>query len=156
MSDGLRPRAQEQFESDYGVDDGTAALAAMALHPFVTGSPQPANSTFTKTIRKDSRRFASRSRTVASGDELRALARATVQPWARTARHLGEEHYAREFLEALDEAGRPGESEFDVFGSAFMPLRSDPRPEMAPADDGLRAPRRGARTVAMALLAIVA
>jgi hypothetical protein len=56
---------------------------------------------------------------VKSGDELLALARATVQPWARAAQDLGEEHYRHEFFEALDAAGRPGETALDIFGPSI-------------------------------------
>jgi len=51
--------------------------------------------------------------------KLLALARATVQPWARAAQDLGEEHYQREFFDALDAAGRAEETALDIFGPSI-------------------------------------
>ena len=116
---GHRARAQRKFERTFGVDTGVAALGAIALHPFVRGSPRPSNGEFMKVVRMGSYRFALDVRSVKSGDELLALARATVQPWARAAQDLGEEHCRREFFDALDTAGRAGETALDIFGPAI-------------------------------------
>ncbi len=115
---GHRARAQQRFERRFGVDAGVAALGAIALHPFVRGSPRHTNDQFLKVVRMGSYRFALDVRNVKSGDELLARARATVQPWARAAQDLGEEHYRREFFDALDAAGRAGETALDIFGPA--------------------------------------
>jgi len=116
---GQRARAQRRFERRFGVDAGVAALGAIALHPFVGGAPRPGNDWFLKLVRMGSYRFALDLRRVKSGDELLALARTTVQPWARAAEDLGEEHYRREFFDALDAAGREGETALDIFGPAI-------------------------------------
>jgi hypothetical protein len=76
---GQRARAQKRFERRFGVDAGVAALGAIALHPFVRGSPRPDNGAFRKLVRMDSYRFALDLRRVKSGDELLALARATAR-----------------------------------------------------------------------------
>jgi fido (protein-threonine AMPylation protein) len=116
---GQRARAQRRFERRFGVDAGVAALGAIALHPFVRGAPRPGNDGFLKLVRMDSYRFAFDLRRVKSGDELLALARATVQPWARAAEDLEEEHYRHEFFAALDAAGRAEETALDIFGPAI-------------------------------------
>lgn len=115
---GHRARARQRFERRFGVDAGVAALGTIALHPFVRGSPPPRNGEFLKLVRMGSYRFALEVRSVTSGAELLALARATVQPWGRAAEDLGEEYYRREFFEALDAAGRAGERALDIFGPA--------------------------------------
>ena len=115
---GYRQRAQRRFERRFGVEAGVGALGAIALHPFVRGSPRPADGQFEKVVRMGSYRFALEVRSVTSGEELLALARATVQPWARAAGDLGEEHYRREFIDALDAAGRAKETALDIFGPA--------------------------------------
>ena len=113
---GHRARAQEKFERELGVGEGVAALGAIALHPFVMGSPQPKSTSFISTVRKDSHRFARDVRGVRSGDDLRELARANVASWASAARVAGEEHYASEFTIALANAGHAGN------GAAAMPV----------------------------------
>jgi hypothetical protein len=84
----------------------------------VRGSPLPSNDWFLKLVRMGSYRFALDLRSVKSGDELLALARATVQPWAQAAQDLGEEHCRDEFFDALDAAGRARETALDIFGPA--------------------------------------
>lgn len=58
--------------------------------------------------------------------------RATVQPWARAAQDLEEEHHRREFFDALDAAGREGEIARHL-RTCYLIARIVPRCEPVPS-----------------------
>lgn len=128
---GFRARAQQKFERDLGANPDIAALGAIALHPFVNGSPRPKRSEFATTIRADSHRFTRDVRDVRTSEQLRELARPVVAAWARSAVIFGEGHYRKEFEGALTAASH--------IGPDGVPGRSRSLAEVLEEDEELRA-----------------
>lgn len=113
---GFRARTQAKFERELGATPDVAALGALAMHPFVGGSPRPESRELTKLVSSESREFASAARTVKTADELLAVARPYVQRWHWAARHFQDDHYVEMFAEALSEVGRDGDNVGQIFG----------------------------------------
>jgi hypothetical protein len=113
---GFRASAQESFERELGADASSAALAAIAMHPFVRGSPRPKSTDYIKLVRQESRTFTAKTREVRSSEELLALARSFVGRWYLAAQSVGEERYVKEFGDALRATARPGDTAGEIFG----------------------------------------
>jgi hypothetical protein len=131
---GHRARAREKWIRDIGAHPDVATLGAIALHPFVSGSPRPQHAEFRKSVRSDSYRFAREVRSVRSNKDLHDLARPLVKRWVEAASLLGEQHYRDEFLPVLNDALRAAEP-----GAASPDRPAKSVAELMKEDDELRA-----------------
>ena len=111
-----RAGARRKYERKLGAPAGVAALAAIALHPFVRSSPKPMSGEFTKLVRAQSSEFARRARGVKTADELLKTARPVVEHWHLAACAYGEGHDAGELAELLDLTAAQGEPRSRTLG----------------------------------------
>src|SRR4051812_11612357 len=89
------------YMTRFGADEPTAALAALAAHPFVSGLPKPHDRVFVRRVRRESRRFVFAARRVRTAEELLDLAQEVVLSWVEPARRAGDRHYYLLFLDAF-------------------------------------------------------
>jgi hypothetical protein len=111
---GFQERTTEHLIERTGCSPEVAKLAALAMHPF---NKPPKDHQLEQVVRKLSRQFAAELSNLQTEDEVRAASRHTVQRFYHLAEFAGEEVLTKESTQALDEAGRPGESSLEIFGS---------------------------------------